>query len=297
MPQSLKTLLTKKISSGPTLKSFALLLTLLLMLLLSAAPINKTLFSMANTPTPPQAAFTYYPVDSYVNMSITFDASASTTGGYYVTIVNYEWDFGDGSPKINTPNPITTHTFTQANNYSITLNVTDSQGLWCTTSKIVPISPPTGPKASFTWYPSTPRPNQSMTFDATATELGWNGTAHPPIVNYAWNFGDGNVTSGSYSKIVHTYTAIGNYTVILNVTDASGFTGNTTHLVKVQQVTLMGDINGDGIVNILDSIIMGNAFLSNPSSPNWNPNADLNTDLVVNILDAIILANHFGQTG
>jgi PKD repeat protein len=297
MTHSSKALLAKKNGAGTTFKLLTLFLTFLLMLMLPAAAMNKTLFSIANTPTPPQAAFAYYPVDAYVNMSITFDASASTTEGYYVTIVNYEWDFSDGSPKFNTPNPITTHTFTQANNYSITLNVTDSQGLWGTTSKIVPISPPTGPKAVFTWYPSTPKPNQSMTFDATATELGWNGTTHSPIVNYAWNFGDANITSGSYPKIVHTYTAIGNYTVILNATDASGFTGNATNIVKVQQVTLVGDINGDGIVNILDSIIMGKAFLTRPGDSNWNPNADLNTDLVINILDSIILANHFGQTG
>jgi hypothetical protein len=60
---------------------------------------------------------------------------------------------------------------------------------------------------------------------------------------------------------------------------------------------LLGDINGDSKVNILDAIQLANAFNSRPGNSNWNPNADLNSDNVVNILDAIIVANHFGQGG
>jgi hypothetical protein len=59
------------------------------------------------------------------------------------------------------------------------------------------------------------------------------------------------------------------------------------------KVRIAGDINGDWSVNILDSIILSNAFLATPSSSNWNPNADINGDNVVNILDAIIQGNHF----
>jgi PKD repeat protein len=272
-------------------------LALLLILLMPATAESTALFSVIDTPTPPQAAFTYYPVGSYVNMNITFDATGSTAEGYYVTIVDYQWDFGDGTPMISTPNNITFHTFSLVNNYLVTLNVTDSQGLWSTTSKIITVLPPTGPKADFTWYPSTPKPNQPGTFDATSTKLGWNGTDHPPIVNYVWDFGDGNVVGGYYPTIVHVYTTLGKYAVGLSVTDAGGFTDNTTHIVSVQQSTLIGDINGDGVVNILDAILMANAFNSKQGDSNWNPNADLNSDNVVNILDAIILANHFGQTG
>lgn len=257
---------------------------------------KTTSFSVVYTPTPPQAAFTYYPTASYVNMSITFDASASTAEGYNVTIANYQWNFGDGSPIVNTNSTTTAHLYPLVNNYSVTLNVTDSQGLWCTTSKIITILPPSGPTANFTWSPSKPRPGQAATFDATGTVLGWNGTGNPAIVNYIWNFGDSNTTSGNYPTIAHTYTAAGNYTVTLNITDASGFKSSVTYTVRVQSSTLIGDINGDGVVNILDAILLGNAFGSVPGNTNWNPKADLNGDGVVNILDAIILANNFGAT-
>jgi len=253
-------------------------------------------FSLVYAQTPPQAAFTYYPTDSYVNMSITFDASASTAEGYNITLTNYQWNFGDGSAIVNTASTVTTHVFSLINNYTVTLNVTDSQGLWCTTSKVITILPPTGPTANFTWSPLTPRMNQTVSFDATSTILGWNGNSNPPIVNYAWNFGDNNITSGYYPTIAHTYAAAGNYTVSLNIIDASGFTGNITQTLTVQNSTLVGDINGDGVVNILDAILLANAFGSTPGSPTWNPAADLNGDGVVNILDAILLANNFGAT-
>jgi hypothetical protein len=60
--------------------------------------------------------------------------------------------------------------------------------------------------------------------------------------------------------------------------------------------TIPGDINGDGVVDILDAIKLSLAFGLTLTSPRWNPYADLNSDGVVNILDAIILANHFGKT-
>lgn len=58
---------------------------------------------------------------------------------------------------------------------------------------------------------------------------------------------------------------------------------------------ILGDVNLDGAVNILDAITLSNSFLATPVSSNWNPNADINGDNVVNILDAIILSNNFLQ--
>ena len=84
----------------------------------------------------------------------------------------------------------------------------------------------------------------------------------------------------------------GKYTV--NATCKYG--NNTTSSSGTFEVVLLGDINGDGAVNILDAILLSDAFLATPSSSNWNPNADLNGDGVVNILDAILLSNNFGRT-
>jgi hypothetical protein len=60
-------------------------------------------------------------------------------------------------------------------------------------------------------------------------------------------------------------------------------------------VPVLGDLNQDGIVNILDAIQAASAFGSHAGHPKWNEQADINRDGVVNILDVIILANNFGK--
>ena len=50
----------------------------------------------------------------------------------------------------------------------------------------------------------------------------------------------------------------------------------------------IGDLNGDGILNILDVVILANLILSGDDS---NPAGDLNQDGDYNILDIVILVN------
>lgn len=56
-----------------------------------------------------------------------------------------------------------------------------------------------------------------------------------------------------------------------------------------------GDVNGDGIVDIFDAILLASAYGSTPSDTSWNPNADINNDEIVDIFDAIILASNYGK--
>ncbi len=61
--------------------------------------------------------------------------------------------------------------------------------------------------------------------------------------------------------------------------------------------TVTGDINNDGVVDIVDIVIVAIAFGSTPEDPNWNPIADLNQDGVIDIVDIVLVAIHFGETG
>lgn len=88
---------------------------------------------------PPVASFAYSPLCPQVSENVTFNASASTPNGGY--IVNYEWDFGDGSP--HEFGIVATHQYTATGTYNVTLNVTDSEGTWDTESKIVTVTPRT----------------------------------------------------------------------------------------------------------------------------------------------------------
>ena len=73
-------------------------------------------------------------------------------------------------------------------------------------------------------------------------------------------------------------------------------TANNIYIDGEVKVKIKGDINGDGIVNILDAILLAGAFGSTPEDPNWNQRCDINSDNVVNILDAIMLGRNFGRT-
>ena len=58
--------------------------------------------------------------------TVSFDSSNSFTGSGK-TITAHSWDFGDGSPIVNsTATPA--HTYTSAGTYTVTLNVTDDTG-------------------------------------------------------------------------------------------------------------------------------------------------------------------------
>ena len=50
------------------------------------------------------------------------------------------------------------------------------------------------------------------------------------------------------------------------------------------------DVNGDGVVNILDLNVLAIAFGSYPTHPRWNPRADVNDDDFVNIFDSLLVA-------
>lgn len=59
---------------------------------------------------------------------------------------------------------------------------------------------------------------------------------------------------------------------------------------------LLGDINLDGFVDVMDAIQAANSFGSSPGQSNWNEAADFNRDSIVDIYDLIILAGNFGRS-
>ncbi len=60
-------------------------------------------------------------------------------------------------------------------------------------------------------------------------------------------------------------------------------------------ILLEGDINYDGVVNILDILIIAVAFGTEPGDPKWDPRADLDKNNIINILDVLKVAVHFGE--
>jgi PKD repeat protein len=91
--------------------------------------INGSAIPLIITPSEfvPYANYTYTPLklNQVVNQSITFNASSAWTFDPTAAIISYEWSFGDGT---NGTGEITNHTYQSPGNYSVSLEVTDSDG-------------------------------------------------------------------------------------------------------------------------------------------------------------------------
>jgi len=92
--------------------------------------------------------------------------------------------------------------------------------------------------------------------------------------------------------------AKGNYTISAYAWPVPGEvdTADNTFTNGWIKVVIVGDVNGDGVVDIYDLILVASAFGSNISSQTYNPNADINDDHLIDIYDLIIVASHFGET-
>ena len=62
------------------------------------------------------------------------------------------------------------------------------------------------------------------------------------------------------------------------------------------RTSLAGDINEDGIVDIVDLSIIGYAFGTFEGEPNYNPDADINKDGIVDIGDITIVCIYYGDS-
>jgi chitinase len=221
---------------------------------------------------------------------MTFDASASVA--YGGIIVSYRWNFGDGNITTVTV-PIIYHTYQSAGNYTVTLQVTNSAGYSSSIPKSVQVGPIANPTASFTWSPTIPRTNQTVAFNAAASTPGWNGSTYPSIIYYVWNFGDGNITSTMNPIVYHKYSSRGNYTVTMTVMDAQGRTDDITQTVTVSG--LIGDVNGDGKIDMKDIARVAKHFGEHVGDPAWDPVCDINGDGKVDMKDISYVAKLFGQ--
>ncbi len=128
-------------------------------------------------------------------------------------IVSYEWDFGDTTTGTGVSPG---HTYEDGGTYTVTLTVTDAQGLEDTeTATVTPTDP--GPPVDdppVAHITGTTCAGLSCPLSAS-TSTDDNG-----ILDYEWDFGD--TTTGTGVSPGHTYTAAGPYTVTLTVRDAAG---------------------------------------------------------------------------
>jgi len=132
-------------------------------------------------------------------------------------------------------------------------------------------------------YPP-PTPQTCVPLNFTVDEMtSWIG--------YSLN-GQANVTVVGNTTL--TGLTCGSHNIIAYANDTYGNMGSSETVYFT--VTIFGDINGDGIIDIMDLLIIALAYGSQPGDPHWDPDADINNDEIVDIMDAVIIGVNFGKT-
>jgi PKD repeat protein len=109
--------------------------------------------------------------------------------------------------------------------YTFTITGTSADGETASGSAVLTVLPETEqpPVADFIWFPD----NLTIQFiDLSFTP----GCDSPPIVEWSWDFGDGNTSSER--DPIHTYAEPGLYDVTLTVFNAEGQSGSVTFTVE-----------------------------------------------------------------
>jgi nitrous oxidase accessory protein NosD len=131
---------------------------------------------------------------------------------------------------------------------------------------------PIYPIAKFSYSPTEPVINKKITFNASAS---YDPDGY--IVNYAWDFGDGNITTIPNATVKHLYMNSGNYSITLTVTDNSTLTDSTTQTITVAKRTSELSIYATPAkVEIGKSTIINGTLLIEGQPPTSPQNIEIN---------------------
>ena len=142
--------------------------------------------------------------------------SASSTDPLGLNL-GYSWDFGDGQGATGAN---VTHTFSSAGTYTLSVRATNTASQSTTTSQQITVLTPAVTTPTISSSSTLPLVGQAVSFTGSAT------SAKGLALSYQWAFGDGSTGTGS--RVTHTYTNAGTYSVSLTVQDSNGASASAT---------------------------------------------------------------------
>ena len=111
--------------------------------------------------------------------------------------------------------------------------------------------------------------------------------------------GDGVIGTGTLASVILKAKAAGKTQVSLKNFQLGSGTGEGITagphevVISIEGTLATGDVNRDGVVSILDMILIARHLGETTPS---DPAVDINRDGVVNVLDLIVVAQHFGES-
>lgn len=210
---------------------------------------------------PPVASLTAAPLTGPVGFNAAFDASASSDADVGDRIVEYLWDFGDGT-HASTANPRTNHAYASRGRYQATVSVVDALSAQSPPAgvEIAAGTPPTAHiSTSGSTSPNIFNGSGSIPFSAAASSLG---SPSSPIVKYFWTRGS-TTRETTVPQFTSTFDTVGEFEVVLVVEDSDGLRSAPASITIRPRgnlrVRLFEDLNGNGVED-------GN---EHPLSPNF----------------------------
>jgi PKD repeat protein len=205
--------------------------------------VDVTGLDFGNFNQPLVANFTF--IAGSCDRTVTFNASSSFDPS---AIVNYHWNFGDGTSEDRANNASFTHTYASGGTKSVNLTVTDNNGKTNSTIKSVFVNDP--PTASLTANKSIVNPGEWVQFDAS-------GSSDPngDTLTFKWDFDNDGIFNESgpeanaFNKQKVSLFITTDTTVRVLVNDPSGLIDSTclrtssvsvSTLVRVPTLTPIG---------------------------------------------------------
>jgi len=176
---------------------------------------------------------------------VKFNGSAST---HYDGIVNYTWNFTDGTP-VSLYGAKPSYRFNTYGNYSVTLRVTDIRRNWDTATMKVVVKDLVRPVADA-------GPHQRVDEDTLVTFDGSGSSDNLKVVNWTWTFTDGTPRTLYGVKPTYQFDRPRRVAVQLNVTDEAGNWQVDTMTVTVLDITSpVADAGPDQVVDAGATVI------------------------------------------
>lgn len=151
--------------------------------------------------------------------TVNFNITASSNA------IRHEWNFGDGSQVETTTINSISHTFNAFGTFNVTLKSFNEAGCSVSSSRTIQVSLPV---ISGTLTPTLGCAPATAQFNISVSLPPGN-----TVSNYQWNFGDGNIQTGTHSQITHTYQHAGSYSPSVTIYSNQGCS-NTFHFDTVR---------------------------------------------------------------